>query len=141
MERLGTQGDPTRFTFPRPMRDEAFEFSFSGLKTAVLRAVRSSDALDRDRPHLARAFQDAVLDVLVTKLERAVRATGHRTAVLGGGVACIRASAGLAARRLSDGGLARVAVASPRLNADNAPMIARAGWCPRRLGERSAPTP
>src|SRR5437764_162972 len=137
IERLAAQGDPTRFTFPRPMRDEGFEFSFSGLKTAVLRAVRSSDDLDRDRPHLARAFQDAVLDVLVTKLERAVRATGHRTAVLGGGVACSRALAGLAARRLSDGGLARVAVASPRLNADNAAMIARAGWYRLGLGERS----
>ena len=137
IERLAAQGDPTRFSFPRPMRDEGFEFSFSGLKTAVLRAVRSSDDLERDRPHLARAFQDAVLDVLVTKLERAVRATGHRTAVLGGGVACSRALADLAARRLSDGGLARVAVASPRLNADNAAMIARAGWYRLGLGERS----
>src|SRR5712675_3738962 len=91
IERVAAQGDPGRFSFPRPMRDEGYEFSFSGLKTAVLRAVRASDNLERDRPHLARAFQDAVLDVLVTKLERAVRATGYRTAVLGGGVACSRA--------------------------------------------------
>jgi len=97
--------------------------------------VRASDDLDRDRPHVARAFQDAVLDVLVTKLERAVRATGYRTAVLGGGVACSRALSELAARRLS--GLARVAVASPRLNTDNAAMIARAGWHRLRLGETS----
>src|SRR2546422_3472393 len=117
------------------MRDDGFEFSFSGLKTAVLHAVRASGDLERDRPHLARAFQDAVLDVLVTKLERAVRATGYRTAVLGGGVACSRALAALAAERLS--GRARVAVASPRLNADNAAMIARAGWYRLGLGERS----
>src|SRR5256886_2387951 len=135
IERLASQGDPRRFSFPRPMRDEGYEFSFSGLKTAVLRAVRASDDLDRDRPHLARGFQDAVLDVLVTKLERAVRATGYRTAVLGGGVACNRTLAELAAQRLS--GLARVAVASPRLNADNAAMIARAGWHRLALGERS----
>src|SRR5438046_245199 len=135
IERLASQGDPRRFSFPRPMRDEGYEFSFSGLKTAVLRAVRASDDLDRDRPHLARAFQDAVLDVLVTKLERAVRATGYRTAVLGGGVACNRPLVELAAQRLS--GLARVAVASPRLNADNAAMIARAGWHRLALGERS----
>ncbi len=135
IERLAEQGDPARFTFPRPMRDAGFEFSFSGLKTAVLHAVRASDDLERDRPHLARAFQDAVLDVLVTKLERAVRATGYRTAVLGGGVACSRALAALAVERLS--GLARVAVASPRLNADNAAMIARAGWYRLGLGERS----
>jgi len=117
------------------MLDDGFEFSFSGLKTAVLHAVRASDDLDRDRPHLARAFQDAVLDVLVTKLERAVRATGRHTAVLGGGVACSRTLAGCAAERLK--GIARVPVASARLNADNAAMIARAGWHRLGLGERS----
>src|SRR2546423_4592070 len=106
IEKLARDGDPTRFTFPRPMIGEGFEFSFSGLKTAVLHAVRASSDLERDRADLPRALPDAVLDVLVTKLERAVRATGHRTAVLGGGVACSRALAGLAARRLSDGGLA-----------------------------------
>jgi tRNA N6-adenosine threonylcarbamoyltransferase len=135
IERLAPQGDPARFSFPRPMRDDGFEFSFSGLKTAVLHAVRASDDLARDRPHLARAFQDAALDVLVAKLERAVRATGYPTAVLGGGVACSRALATLAAQRLGD--VARVAVASPRLNADNAAMIARAGWYRLGLGERS----
>jgi len=135
IEGLAREGDPTRFSFPRPLRDDGFEFSFSGLKTAVLRAVRASTDLARDRPHLARAFQDAVLDVLVTKLERAIRATGYRVAVLGGGVACNRAFAELAAARLRS--LARVAVASPRLNADNAAMIARAGWWRLARGERS----
>lgn len=101
----------------------------------MLRAVRASVDIEGDRPHLARAFQDAVLDVLVTKLDRAVRATGYRTAVLGGGVACSRALSELAAQRLTGG--ARVAVASPRLNADNAAMIARAGWHRLGLGERS----
>ena len=57
------------------MIGDGFDFSFSGLKTAVLYAVRASDDLERDRAHLARGFQDAVLDVLVTKLERAVRET------------------------------------------------------------------
>src|SRR2546430_12658811 len=124
IERLAVQGDPARFSFPRPLLEKGFEFSFSGLKTAVLRAVRASTDLERDRPHLARAFQDAVLDVLVTKLERAVRLTGYRTAVLGGGVACSRALATLASERLA--GLARVAVARPRLKLDNATMIALA---------------
>jgi N6-L-threonylcarbamoyladenine synthase len=135
IEQLAKDGDPRRFTFPRPMQSDGFAFSFSGLKTAVLHAVRASDELERDRPHLARGFQDAVLDVLVTKLERAVRATGYTTAVLGGGVACNRTLAGRAAERLA--GVARVAVASPRLNADNAAMIARAGWYRLGLGERS----
>ena len=135
IERLAALGDPARFTFPRPMRNEGFEFSFSGLKTAVLHAVRASADLPRDRADLARGFQDALFDVLVTKLERAVRATGYATAVLGGGVACSRTLASVAARRLS--GIARIAVASPRLNADNAAMIARAGWYRLGLGERS----
>ncbi|HVH09087.1 MAG TPA: tRNA (adenosine(37)-N6)-threonylcarbamoyltransferase complex transferase subunit TsaD, partial [Gemmatimonadales bacterium] len=135
IERVAAMGEPGRFVFPRPMRDEGYEFSFSGLKTAVLRAVRATDDLERDRPHLARAFQDAVLDVLVTKLARAVEATGRLTAVLGGGVACSRALAHLARTRLA--GVARVVVASPRLNADNAAMIARAGWFRLGRGERS----
>src|SRR5438445_302516 len=113
IERLAPEGDPARFRLPRPMLDDGFEFSFSGLKTAVLHVVRASDDLSRDRPHIARAFQDAVLDVLVTKLERAVRATGRSTVVLGGGVACSRALTARAAERLT--GLARVAVARPRL--------------------------
>ncbi|HLQ59678.1 MAG TPA: hypothetical protein VK113_09195, partial [Gemmatimonadales bacterium] len=135
IEKLAREGDPSRFNFPRPMISEGFEFSFSGLKTAVLHAVRASNDLEGDRAQLARGFQDAVLDVLVTKLERAVRATGYTTAVLGGGVACSRALSARAAERLK--GVARVAVASPRLNADNAAMIARAGWHRLRLGERS----
>ena len=135
IERLAREGDPSRFRFPRPMRDEGFEFSFSGLKTAVLHAVRASASLERDRADLARGFQDAVLDVLVTKLSRGVDATGYRTAVLGGGVACSKALAARAAERLA--GRARVAVASPRLNTDNAGMIARAGWWRLERGERS----
>src|SRR2546425_2893334 len=106
------------------MVDEGFEFSFSGLKTAVLHAVRASDDPERDRPHLARGFQDAVLDVLVTKLERAVRATGRRTAVLGGGVACSRALASRAAERLA--GPAPGPRAGPPLDADNAAAGPRA---------------
>ena len=135
IERLAGEGDPARFVFPRPMKDDGLEFSFSGLKTAVLHAVRASPDLARDRADLARGFQDAALDVLVTKLDRAVRATGRRVAVLAGGVACSRTLAALAAERLR--GVARVAVAAPRLNADNAAMIARAGWWRLARGERS----
>jgi N6-L-threonylcarbamoyladenine synthase len=135
IERIAREGDPSRFTFPRPMIAEGFEFSFSGLKTAVLHAVRASHNVERDRAHIARGFQDAVLEVLVTKLERAVDFTGYKTAVLGGGVACSKALSNLAAERLR--GKARVAVASPRLNADNAAMIARAGWYHLQRGERS----
>ncbi len=129
IERLAAEGRPDRFRFPRPMLDaedgDRYAFSFSGLKTAVLRAVRASDDLDRDRADLARGFQDAALEVLVTKTARAARTLGVGTVVLGGGVACNRALADRLAGRLGDE--ARVVVASPRFNTDNAAMIAAAG--------------
>jgi len=134
LERLARQGRD-RFGFPRPMLEEGFDFSFSGLKTAVLYAVRGSRDLAADRADLAASFQAAVIDVLVGKLERAIEATGYPVAVIGGGVACNRALAERAAQALA--GRARVAVASPRLNTDNAAMIARAGWFHLARGERS----
>ena len=149
IERLAREGDPARYTFPRPMLQDLdrdgptrYAFSFSGLKTAVLRAVRGPDPArpadppsDTERAHLARGFQDAVIDVLTAKTAHAVEATGYATAVIGGGVACNRTLATQLAARLA--GRARVSVASPRLNTDNAAMIAAAGAWRLSRGERS----
>ena len=144
IERLAATGKPGRFRFPRPMLQELdrdspnrYAFSFSGLKTAVLRAVRASDDLDRDRADLARGFQDAAVDVLAAKTAHAVEALGYPTAVIGGGVACNRALAAAVTARVA--GWARVSVASPRLNTDNAAMIAAAGAWRLARGERSGP--
>jgi N6-L-threonylcarbamoyladenine synthase len=119
-----------------------YAFSFSGLKTAVLRAVRTDEAADRSgdglagvRPDLARGFQDAALDVLIAKTAHAVEATGYGRAMIGGGVACNQALAAGLSDRLA--GRARVSVASPRLNTDNAAMIAAAGAWRLARGERS----
>jgi N6-L-threonylcarbamoyladenine synthase len=136
IEQLAREGTD-RYRFPRPMLGDGYDLSFSGLKTAVLRAVRASADLAGDRADLARSFQDAVLDVLVEKTARAVEETGHPTVVLGGGVACSRALSARMARRV--GGAARVAVARPRFNLDNAAMIARAGWFRAHRGERAGP--
>ena len=136
IEALAREGTD-RFRFPRPMRHDGYDFSFSGLKTAVLHAVRASIDLAADRADLARSFQDAVLDVLVEKTARAVEETGHPIVVLGGGVACSQALIGRMRERLR--GLARVAVARPRLNLDNAAMIARAGWFHLHRGEHHGP--
>ncbi len=133
IERLAKDGRD-RFGFPRPMLKEGFEFSFSGLKTAVLHAVRASTDLAADRADLAASFQDAVFDVLVAKVLAALEHTGYRTAVLGGGVACSRTLAQRMGAAL-DG--AHLAVARPRFNADNAAMIARAGWFHLQRGETS----
>jgi N6-L-threonylcarbamoyladenine synthase len=134
IERLAQQGTDC-FQLPRPMLGDGFDFSFSGLKTAVLHAARASANLEADRASLARAFQDAVIDVLTAKAAAALAHTGHRTLVLGGGVACNRALAARMAEALA--GRARVVVAQPRLNLDNAAMIARAGWFHLRHGDRS----
>jgi N6-L-threonylcarbamoyladenine synthase len=142
IEKLAATGQPGRFRFPRPMLQDLqgdgpnrYAFSFSGLKTAVLRAVRASDDLDRDRADLARGFQDAAIEVLVEKTAAAVEELGYATAVLGGGVACNRTLAARLAERLA--GQARVSVASPRLNTDNAAMIAAAGAWRLARGETS----
>jgi len=142
IERLAVEGAPDRYRFPRPMlntlADEGpnrFSFSFSGLKTALLHAVRASPDLARDRADLARGFQDAVLAVLVEKAAVAVESRGYSTLVLGGGVACNEALRAAAERRLHDP--ARVVVASPRLNTDNAAMIGAAGLFRLARGERS----
>ena len=124
-----------RFDLPRPMRGDGFDFSFSGLKTAVLHAVRRSPDVARDQADLAASFQSAVFDVLTDKVDRAVERTGYATVVLGGGVACSRTLAKVMAGHLA--GRVRVVVAEPRLNADNAAMIARAGWFHLERGERS----
>jgi N6-L-threonylcarbamoyladenine synthase len=141
IERLAREGDPDRFRFPRPMLQELerdgvnrYAFSFSGLKTAVLRAVQAGN-VERDRADLARGFQDAVLDVLVEKTAHAVAELGYSTAMIGGGVACNRTLLGRMSERLA--GRARVSVASPRLNTDNAAMIAATGAWRLARGERS----
>lgn len=135
VERLAAEGRPGRFDFPRPMLRQGYDFSFSGLKTAVLRAVRASGNLDADRADLARDFQDAAVAVMVAKTERAVLELGRETAVIAGGVACNRALQEGMRERLA--GSARVVVASPRFNTDNAAMIAVAGAWHLERGERS----
>jgi N6-L-threonylcarbamoyladenine synthase len=142
IERLAATGQPGRYKFPRPMLNtlnedgpDRFSFSFSGLKTAVLRAVQASDNLERDRANLARAFQDAVLTVLVEKAHAALSDLGYSTLVIGGGVACNRALANLARTRVDSG--ARVVVASNRLNTDNAAMIGAAAAFRLARGEQS----
>ena len=144
IERLAATGRPARFRFPRPMLQalehegpDQFSFSFSGLKTAVLRAVRQSDDLDRDRPDPARGFQDAVIEVLVEKAAVAVESCGYDTLMLGGGVACNGALRAAAERRL--GRTARVVVASNRLNTDNAAMIGAAALFRLGRGEQHGP--
>jgi N6-L-threonylcarbamoyladenine synthase len=123
---------PFRFTKPMLRGDQQlgdpdyFDVSFSGLKTAVLHAVRGSTDLERDARGIARAFQDALIGSLVEKTARAAAAFGRKRVVLGGGVACNRALAAAMQDRVTSLG-ATVFAPKPRLATDNAAMIARAG--------------
>ncbi len=133
VEALARDGDPKRFRFSRPMLNggqrlgdaDYYDVSFSGLKTAVLLAVRGSDDLDRDRPHIARGFHDAMVETLVAKTLRAARAHGRTRIVLGGGVACNRTLvAAMQEGAAAFGG--EVFAPTPRLATDNAAMIGAA---------------
>ncbi|MBK8248167.1 MAG: tRNA (adenosine(37)-N6)-threonylcarbamoyltransferase complex transferase subunit TsaD [Gemmatimonadetes bacterium] len=134
IERLARDGDPARFRFSRPMlrRDQQpgdidyYDLSFSGLKTAVRLAVEASPDLEADRAHLARGFQDAVIDTLTAKVVRACRAHDRTRVVLGGGVACNRTLVTALAHELDRIG-GRVFAPTARLATDNAAMIAAAG--------------
>jgi N6-L-threonylcarbamoyladenine synthase len=144
IEALAKQGNPSRFRFTTPMvrrndapeSDEYYAFSFSGLKTAVLNAVRGSDDIERDKADIARGFQDALIASLVEKTFRAADAFGRNRIVLGGGVACNSALTAAMTKRTAEIG-ATVFAPSPRLATDNAAMIARAGLFRLERGERS----
>jgi len=144
VEQLAREGNPARYRLPRPMLrgnqrpgdDDYFDVSFSGLKTAVLGAVKAAPDLGAAKAHIARAFQDALVETLVEKTVRAVRLHDRDRVVLGGGVACNQALASAMRSRLEPRGV-RVFTPSPRLATDNAAMIARAGLFRFEQGERA----
>lgn len=135
---------PLRYTRPmlrgnqHPGDEDYYAFSFSGLKTAVLRTVRESADVDADRAMIARAFQDALVESLAEKTLRAVEAYRRPRVVLGGGVAGNRALVEALRARLDPRGVA-VHAPSPRLATDNAAMIARAGLFRLSRGEVAGP--
>jgi tRNA N6-adenosine threonylcarbamoyltransferase len=144
VEALARAGDPSRFRFSRPMlqrntspQDSAyFDVSFSGLKTAVLNAVRASADIERDRADIARGFQDALVDTLVEKTARAATMFNRDRIVLGGGVACNRALVEAIRQRMPPE--IQLFAPTPRLATDNAAMIARAGLFRYYQGERAS---
>jgi N6-L-threonylcarbamoyladenine synthase len=88
LDRLARQGNPNAVRFPRAATERGYDFSLSGLKTAVVRRVRDERARGEETPvaDLAASFQEAVVEVQVAKTIAAARERGVRTVVLGGGV-------------------------------------------------------
>ena len=133
LARLAEQGRPGVFKFPRPMTDRpGLDFSFSGLKTAVLTALPAG-ADEQTKADLARGFEDAVTETLAIKCGRALEATGHQTLVVAGGVG---ANLRLRERLQLLAGKRNGRVFFPRREfcTDNAAMIAYAGWMRRAEG-------
>jgi N6-L-threonylcarbamoyladenine synthase len=136
IDRLAKRGDATAIAFPRALRGQGLDFSYSGLKTAVVRYVRGLESSGQrmKRADVAASFQEAVVDVQVEKTLRAAATMEVDTIVLGGGVASNtrlreRLAAGAAERGL------RVIVPAGKLCVDNGAMIAAAGFFRLRRGE------
>ncbi|MEJ1378089.1 MAG: tRNA (adenosine(37)-N6)-threonylcarbamoyltransferase complex transferase subunit TsaD [Candidatus Sedimenticola sp. (ex Thyasira tokunagai)] len=143
LARLAAEGDPGRYRFPRPMTDRpGLDFSFSGLKTFALNTMQKEldgsldDAVrEQTRADIARAFEDAVVDTLMIKCRRAVRASGAKTLVLAGGVSANRR---LRERiqLMMEKERGQAYYPRPEFCTDNGAMIAYAGWQRLRVGQQ-----
>ncbi|MGQ0616819.1 MAG: tRNA (adenosine(37)-N6)-threonylcarbamoyltransferase complex transferase subunit TsaD [Acidimicrobiia bacterium] len=125
VDRLAMEGDPEAIRFPRALYDDGYDFSFSGLKTAVVNYVRRHP--DVSTPDVCASFQEAVVDVLVAKAARAAEAIGAKGMCIGGGVA---ANSQLRERFLDacvERGLHGF-LPSRAMCTDNAAMVASAAW-------------
>ena len=146
IDRLAQRGDPAAVRFPRAATDRGYDFSLSGLKTAVVRHVRAERArgVEPDPADLAASFQEAVVEVQVAKTIAAAREKKVGTVVLGGGVVANTRLRALMAERAGEAGL-HLLVPPPELCTDNGAMIASAGSIvgstARRPPSTSEPTP
>jgi len=125
IDAVAVHGDPKAIAFPRAMRDEGYDFSFSGLKTSVVNYVRKHP--DAPTADVAASFQEAVVDVLVTKARRAARHLGARGICIGGGVA----ANSVLRRRIVDAATTDgigAFVPSRAMCTDNAAMIGVTAW-------------
>jgi N6-L-threonylcarbamoyladenine synthase len=136
IDRISMDGDPHSISFPRAMKDEGYDFSFSGLKTAVINYARHHPGVSVE--DIAASFQEAVVDVLVTKAVRAADDVGANGIVLAGGVA----ANSLLRERILDVAMShhglRTFLPSRSMCTDNAAMVAATAFY--RL-EADGPTP
>ncbi|MCV7252291.1 tRNA (adenosine(37)-N6)-threonylcarbamoyltransferase complex transferase subunit TsaD [Mycobacterium hackensackense] len=139
LDRLARDGNPERFSFPRPMINRGADFSFSGLKSAVRRELDQLDdsGVSYSPSDVAASFQEAAMEVIVTKAIRAAREVGLSSIGVAGGVSANRRLRELLGEKSADYDI-RVHFPDPNLCLDNAAMIAAVGY--RRLlrGERSS---
>ena len=129
--RLAAEGDPCRFRFARP-RVPGLDYSFSGLKTSVLYTLRDAIAADpgfieSNKADIAASLQQAIIDILLNKLDKAVKLSGVKTVASGGGVSAnsgVRAAVAEYCRRRS----LKAFIPERVFTTDNAAMVAMAGY-------------
>jgi len=136
VDRMAREGDAARFDFPRSMLDsDDLNFSFSGLKTAVRYLLPKLETINL--PDVCASFQEAVVEVLVTKTLRAVKATRRRVVALSGGVSC-NSRLREAMRTACAARGVELLVATPALCTDNAAMIGYVATLKLAHGESSS---
>lgn len=131
IEKLSKEGDPKRFRFPRPLIGSPdYDFSFSGLKTAVLREVKALEKIDEQtKKDIARGSLDAIIDVIVKKTLKAAAEKNIKTIILSGGVAANQTLRDAFVHEIKKRRMDITFSVPPRsLCTDNAAMIAAAAY-------------
>ncbi len=131
IDRIASEGDPTRFKFSKP-HTAGYDYSFSGLKTSFLYTLRDAvkedaDFIEKNRADLCASLQKTIIDILLSKLEPAIRETGVRHVAIGGGVSAnsgVRQAVSDLCGRLG----VRAWIPARKFTTDNAAMVAMAGY-------------
>lgn len=131
IDRLAAEGDPFRFKFAKPYVG-GFDYSFSGLKTSFLYTLRDAvkaepDFIERNIAHLAASLQRTIIEILIDKLDKAVKFTGVTTVAIGGGVSANSGVRNAVARYCEEHGL-KAFIPAREFTTDNAAMVAIAGY-------------
>ena len=131
IDRLAAEGDATRFKFAKP-HIPGLDYSFSGLKTSFLYTLRDNlkenpDFIDANRADLAASLQRTIIEILIDKLDKAVKQTGVRTVAIGGGVSANSGVRNAVSAYCEKNGL-KAFIPERAFTTDNAAMVAIAGY-------------
>lgn len=129
LDKLAYEGDASKIKFPSPAMRDSLDFSFSGLKTSALNYINTERQQGREpsAPDIAAAYTSVIADAVTSKVEQAIKATGHRKVVLAGGVA---ANSHIRRSLLAMCEKHNVTLTVPPISlcGDNAAMVAQAGY-------------